>query len=295
MTVAAPAARGAAAAHDPGPSARGASPRSTARVSQASERLVLSYPRADARTGRERLPSLFFAAAAAALAGRPLAGAGPRPLDQRGRDRPPARSRTRSTRASATASACCARPDAAARARGGLGLLPRSRASPRRARWSSRLTRVRRLRSARWTRRCARRLDPLRSRAAMSASRLATFARCGFQYLLQHVLQLEPAPEPEERRRLDPLERGDLFHRVAERFLRERRERGELPLRDTPALRARLRRAERTRRSTDWCAAPRRASRLLWEREKRRFHETAQRLVHARGRQAGARGPRTSS
>ena len=34
-----------------------------------------AYPRADARTGRERLPSLFFAAAASTLAGRPLAGA----------------------------------------------------------------------------------------------------------------------------------------------------------------------------------------------------------------------------
>ena len=44
-------------------------------LSQATERLILSYPRADARTGRERLPSLFFAAAASTLAGRPLAGA----------------------------------------------------------------------------------------------------------------------------------------------------------------------------------------------------------------------------
>jgi hypothetical protein len=44
-------------------------------VSQASERLILSYPRVDARSGRERLPSLFFAAAAATLAGRPVAGA----------------------------------------------------------------------------------------------------------------------------------------------------------------------------------------------------------------------------
>ena len=44
-------------------------------AAQATERLFLSYPRADARTGRERMPSLFFVAAASALAGRPLAGA----------------------------------------------------------------------------------------------------------------------------------------------------------------------------------------------------------------------------
>ena len=33
-------------------------------VAQATERLILSYPRADPRSGRERLPSLFFVAAA---------------------------------------------------------------------------------------------------------------------------------------------------------------------------------------------------------------------------------------
>src|SRR6185503_21266107 len=41
-------------------------------VGQATERLVLSFPRADARSGRERLPSLFFVAAASALEGRTL-------------------------------------------------------------------------------------------------------------------------------------------------------------------------------------------------------------------------------
>ena len=41
-------------------------------IGQATERLVLSYPRADARTGRERMPSLFFVAAAAAREGRSL-------------------------------------------------------------------------------------------------------------------------------------------------------------------------------------------------------------------------------
>src|SRR5688500_14727544 len=44
-------------------------------LSQATEQLILSYPRADPRTGRERMPSLFFVAAAATLEGRPLAAA----------------------------------------------------------------------------------------------------------------------------------------------------------------------------------------------------------------------------
>jgi hypothetical protein len=42
---------------------------------QATEWLILSYPRADARTGRERLPSLFFVAAASALEGKPVGAA----------------------------------------------------------------------------------------------------------------------------------------------------------------------------------------------------------------------------
>src|SRR5207247_1148857 len=41
-------------------------------LGQATERLILSYPRADPRTGRERMPSLFFVAAASAREGRTL-------------------------------------------------------------------------------------------------------------------------------------------------------------------------------------------------------------------------------
>jgi ATP-dependent helicase/DNAse subunit B len=86
----------------------------------------------------------------------------------------------------------------------------------------------------------ALRLDPTTA-GPISASRLATFAQCGFRYLLQHVLRLQPTPEPEERLALSPLERGDLFHRVAEKFLRERRERRGFPVRDDADTRRRLR------------------------------------------------------
>ena len=43
-------------------------------MGQARERLILTYPRADPRNGRERLPSLFFVAAASARVGRALSG-----------------------------------------------------------------------------------------------------------------------------------------------------------------------------------------------------------------------------
>ena len=117
------------------------------------------------------------------------------------------------------------------------------------------------------------RLDPLRGEATTSASRLATFARCGFQYLLQHVLRLEPALEPEERRRLDPLERGSLFHEVAELYLRERRDRGELPVRDTPPMQERLLVMADEALERFVAGSPPRFT-LLWEREKRLFRSS---------------------
>jgi RecB family exonuclease len=123
-----------------------------------------------------------------------------------------------------------------------------------------------------------RALDPLAGAWAISASRLATFARCGFQYLLQYVLRLDADVEPEERLRLEPLERGDLFHRVAETFLRAQRDAGQLPLRDGPETRREL--AERADAALDALVAacpPRFTS--LWEKERARFHELMRRWV----------------
>ena len=124
----------------------------------------------------------------------------------------------------------------------------------------------------------------------VSASRLATYARCGFLYLLQNVLRLSPVPEPEERRRIDPLERGDLFHRVAERYLRELRDRGLLPVHDTEAARARL--AEMAEEALEGLVAgsPPRFT-LLWEREKRRFHETVLGWLRREAASAGKSTP----
>jgi RecB family exonuclease len=240
-------------------------------ISQATERLILSYPRADPRTGRERLPSLFLAAAASTLAGRPLAGADldrriveddlahlplEDALDAGERDRVRVRAGGR-----AAAEAIAA----------GSPFFKQSRLAAQ-ARWSGRLTRYDGLLTELPVA-VLERIDPLRALHPISASRLAVYARCGFQYMLQHVLRLEAALEPEERRRLEPLERGTLFHEVAERFLRERRDLGELPVRDTEATRARLRAmAEEALEGLVKGSPPRLT--LLWEREKRRFHET---------------------
>jgi ATP-dependent helicase/nuclease subunit B len=242
-------------------------------LSQATERLILTYPRADARTGRERLPSLFFAAAASTLAGRPLAGAElERLVVEDDLDRLPLedatdageRDRIRLRRDESAATAIA----------GGSAFFRQSRLASQ-ARWSGRLTRYDGLVVGEGDEGLRARLDPLAARFPVSASRLATYARCGFLYLLQNVLRLQPVPEPEERRRIDPLERGDLFHRVAERYLRELRDRGLLPVRDTEAGRARLREMAEEALEGLVAGSPPRFT-LLWQREKRRFHETVE-------------------
>jgi RecB family exonuclease len=238
---------------------------------QATERLVLSYPRVEPRSGRERLPSLFLVAAASALEGRPLSGpeldrmvseddldALPleETLDRSERDR--ARVRR-------------GRDEAAEAIAAGSASFKQSRLASQ-GRWSGRLTAYDGL-IAPLPPDLAEKLDPVATRQPVSASRLADFSKCGFLYLLKHVLRLEPALEPEERKRLEPLERGDRFHKVAERFLRERRDRGELPVRDTEAMRGRL--LELADESLDELVAgsPPRFT-PLWERERRRFRET---------------------
>ncbi len=173
-----------------------------------------------------RLPSLFFVAAASALAGEPLTAARlerwvsddePRSaddaIDAGERDR--LRVREGGKAAADTIAA-------------GSLFFRQSRFAVQ-GRWKNRLSPWDGL-LAELPAEVRKRLDPVSAEWPASASRLAVFSACGFQYLLKNVLGLEPALEPEERRRLEPLEKGDVFHRVAERFLRERRERGELPV-----------------------------------------------------------------
>ena len=247
---------------------------------QATERVILSYPRADPRTGRERLPSLFFVAAASALDGRPVGAADldtllveddldalalEDALDASERDRV----RVRRGGDEAAAAVAAGSP------------FFRSSRQALKSRWSNRLTPYDGLvayppdhpDAARFAAEIRPRLDPVGSDWPLSASRLATFAQCGFRYLLQHVIGLDAVLEPEERRRLEPLERGSLFHDVAERFLRERRQKAELPLRDSPEMQRRLMEMADEALASLVAGSPPRFT-LLWQRERRRFHET---------------------
>ncbi len=239
-------------------------------VSQATERLVLSYPRADPRSGRERLPSLFYVAAVSALEGKPVNVADlDRLVAEDDLERLPledAVDRTERDRARIHREGKAAAGAIAA----GSAFFRQSRLAAQ-ARWSGTLTRYDGLLTD-LDPEALKRLDPLNAAFPISASRLATYSRCGFLYLLQNVLRLEPALEPEERKRLEPLERGSVFHEVAERFLRERRDLGELPVRDTEEMRVRLlAMAEEGLEALVADSPPR--FRFLWEREKERVRK----------------------
>jgi RecB family exonuclease len=249
-------------------------------IAQASERLILSYPRADPRSGRERMPSLFFVAAASALEGQPVSGADLDRLvveDEIAR-LPPEECLDGVERDRARVLA--GGREAALAIAAGSRFFRQSRLASE-ARWSGEMTPYDGL--VAWAPRdgvetdvagdVRRRLDPLAAGFPVSASRLATFSRCGFLYLLQYVLRLEAALEPEERKRLEPLERGSLFHEVAERFLRERRDSGRLPLQDDTETRLALLKLADEALDEMVKGQPPRFT-LLWERERRRFRET---------------------
>jgi len=75
----------------------------------------------------------------------------------------------------------------------------------------------------------------------LSASRLETWATCGFRYFLSYVLGLNQRDDPERTIELSALDRGSAMHDVLERFMREQVEAGPPAPTEpwTPAQRAR--------------------------------------------------------
>jgi hypothetical protein len=63
-----------------------------------------------------------------------------------------------------------------------------------------------------------------------SLSALQRFASCPYQFLLSAIYRLAPLDPPAPLQRLDPLTRGDLFHRIQAHALRAFKARGLLPL-----------------------------------------------------------------
>ena len=74
--------------------------------------------------------------------------------------------------------------------------------------------------------------DHVRDRVA-SATTLEQWLECPHAYLLRHVLAVRPVDNPEELLEIGALERGDLFHRVLDAWLRGQIDAG-LPAPDEP-------------------------------------------------------------
>jgi RecB family exonuclease len=235
---------------------------------QAEERLVLSYPRADEQTGRERLPSLFLMAALQAFKGVTVNADDLHRIVTEDED----------GHTDTDLSIDLGERDTEVVARHGLAAvswLEAERPFLRAAHELSRGRGARRLSPydglvGREDADSDPRLDPVKSGQAISASRIAAFSECGFRYFLRYVLKLEPAIEPEERRKLDPLEKGTLFHEVAELFLRERRDADLLPIRNTEEERQHLL-ALGDERLEAWVEGSPPRLVLLWRAEKKVF------------------------
>lgn len=65
---------------------------------------------------------------------------------------------------------------------------------------------------------------------SFSATALQKFAECPYKFLLYTVHRLSPREQPEAIERMDPLQRGSLFHDVQFELLTELRDAGKLPL-----------------------------------------------------------------
>jgi ATP-dependent helicase/nuclease subunit B len=214
----------------------------------AGQRLVLTYPRIDPATARERLPSPFLLRVVEAITGRPCDYAGLQEFPWLTRirvaelfpqdSRPPVLDREFDLRAVAEG---IGRSDPA------LALLPAG--VPGAAPFLLRGLRFERRRSLlSFTEVDGRLTSPealailRRSHALgeqpLSATRLEEYLTCPYKYFCERVLGLQPLDDPEAIDQLSPLERGTLLHEVLQEFLVRLRQAADRPLRPSDRDRA---------------------------------------------------------
>ena len=78
-----------------------------------------------------------------------------------------------------------------------------------------------------------------------SVSALQKFAVCPYQFLLSGIYRLEPREEPSPIEQVDPLTRGEMFHRIQAELLRELQKSDRLPL-TAPKLPSALKQLDKT-------------------------------------------------
>jgi len=213
-------------------------------VAAASDRLILTYPRLDAMSGNERIPSPLLFDAAESLAGRRLqlrelerldvceqvpidlsdGDAGREPLELLEFDRVRLSRDLRS--GSSTAVHCLMQ----------VAPTTRSALESERARWQRlEFTPFDAVLSSEVARRLGQSAFAM-SRRPISASRLQEYAGCPFRFFSQEVLGLREPDDADELEPISPAERGSLMHAVLEEFFRELIETNEpFPLRESRA------------------------------------------------------------
>jgi RecB family exonuclease len=201
-------------------------------VRASGERLVLSFPRFDTGSGRERVPSSFLLQAVEAAMGRRVAAAelmGLASPGETGLGRPhpaaPASAIDRIERD--LAAVASGRVGAARHLLDGDGFVGASVALERAA-WESRLTAFDGLVDFGGDEAAIGKLAPGGRRS--SATEVQNLAACPYRHLLKEGLRLRPWEEPERVFQLDALEYGSLYHDVAARLFTRLREDGLLPV-----------------------------------------------------------------
>jgi ATP-dependent helicase/nuclease subunit B len=198
----------------------------TLALGAARERLILSYPRLDPSTGRERIPSFFLLRVGEALCGEAM--------DYSRLEKIPQYARVPLSRLAPEDSAEAIDEGEFDLSQVGKAFRTRDRSEVsyfRRA--FPFFNRSAELARRRWGFRTftdydgcltsARARKVLRERFALagqvlSATKLETYAACPFHYFLEEILGLKPLPSPEEIRRIQPLERGTIVHEILFRF-----------------------------------------------------------------------------
>jgi RecB family exonuclease len=110
----------------------------------------------------------------------------------------------------------------------------------------------------------------------LSASALEDYARCPFRFFIYRVLRAAPIPEGGDD--LDPLARGNLYHKTLEAFFADRRDRGKLPLLADDDDRQALERALESA-LTEFAAAERGGHPALFQVRLRRLRSEIWRLI----------------
>jgi len=205
----------------------------------AREKLILSYPRLDSSSGRERLPSFFLLRVGEALQGESV--------DYSQLETLPAYQRVPLSRLAPEdlTSAIDEEEYDLGQVRKALRKNDKGEISYLKFLFPT-FSRAERLARLRWGFRvfteydgCLksdRALKQLRegftlSGKTLSPTKLETYASCPFRYFLSEVLELRPLPSPEEIRQIQPLDRGSVIHAVLHQFYRQVLKKNPGPLR----------------------------------------------------------------